>query len=623
MSEDSPKFANVERKKLNEIVEKLPHQNPLIRFQISEQNKIELVKPVDEQNDFDTINALRDELIAEEGPIALLLKRFATSPNIPQFGLFGPIAQSYQKELSKKPHDINFAILYARGARFYSARMNADRQVSAGEWPELDVEDSEAINAICDLHGPLIMASHAGRQIIASAHEYETTPERYREDQAAIEEFGRAIAAEQELVESPTASVVRELTSAPENDPQPARSRGLGLMVVSSGLVVFVGGAALYAVGGASLAYTVPIAISGIATAYGWEVVKKSKRFRTSTDEHAELLDGAIAGVEVQSGYIEQALLGRMATFVANRRELFLRVANLRPEFSWAKKFLPADENAIDESATIDPDHPTETGVFSPFSSPVKALDAYAMSCGLAREWTKDNWLRNIANKRVMADLKKLGLIHYPTRESVQLTTADVDDPQGMFKNALAKQESIQLTRQALIQNPQATAYEICDLVTSKLGKKFATESTKLREGNALIRWTRWLEPYLIDPSDSRADILRASAKSTSGARGRVRMKTPENLKIVSDILLSGGTRRDAAKKVGTTTGAISNWIAEGIVPGVASNSTGMRPKTVEVRKLATKRLIEGATYEEVEAETGYQANTIRKWVREGTISLD
>lgn len=328
------------QRNLSEIAKSIPDQNPLIRFEVSQDNKLELIPTLNDENDYEIIEALRSELLASEGPIATLKERYATNPNLPQSSLFKPLTEGYDKELSKDPRDINYAVLYAKGARFYAARRTAAQQVASGEWPELGAEEADAVDAICDLHGPLIMASSVGRRMVSDAHEYETTPDVYLKEQEIVEELGQVISAETEIFETETLEDIQALTPPIENDPQPARTRRAGILVAGSVLTVVVGGAAWLAGGSTALYFAVPAAAGYWGQKYAWEVLKKTNAFKDSSDADAKRADALIKQAEEQMGPHQKRLMKRMSNLIERQKPLFEKVASLRPEFGWAKQYL-------------------------------------------------------------------------------------------------------------------------------------------------------------------------------------------------------------------------------------------------------------------------------------------
>lgn len=350
------------REVLARTAKSIPDQNPLIRFGVSENNKLRLVPSLSDENDYDTISALRSELLAASGPIPFLKDRYARNPNTPQAGLFGPLTSRYDDELSKVPKDINYAVLYARGARFYAARIAANRQVASGEWPELDADEAEAIDAICDLHGPLVMASAVGRRLISDAHEYETTPEVARQEEQLIQEFGEVLATETEIIEPETAEAISDLTTPIENDPQPARSRGVRLLVTGSALVSIVGGVAWLSAGGAAATVAVPLILATGGSMFLWEVVKQTDDFKKARDGLAAQYDAATKHAAERSSREQISLLNRMNALVERQKQLFRNIARLRPEFRWAERAL---ENKHSTSILIIDDYKEITDSFS------------------------------------------------------------------------------------------------------------------------------------------------------------------------------------------------------------------------------------------------------------------
>lgn len=360
--EETPTPYDNKRVSLSHTAKSIPDQNPLIRFGISENNKLRLVPSLADDNDYETISALRSELLAVSGPIPFLKDRYARNPNTPQAGLYGPLASRYDDELSKDPKDINYAVLYARGARFYAARAAANRQVASGEWPELDSDEAEAIDTICDLHGPLVMASAVGRRLIADAHEYETTPEIARQEEQLIQEFGEVLATETEIIEPETAAAISDLTRPIENDPQPARSRGVRLIVTGSALVSIVGGVAWLSAGGAAAKVAVPLVLATGASMFLWEVVKQTDDFKKARDGLAAQYDETTRRAAERSSREQLSLLSRMKVLVERQKSLFQRISRLRPEFRWAEQAL---ENKRPASILIVDDAKGTTNRFS------------------------------------------------------------------------------------------------------------------------------------------------------------------------------------------------------------------------------------------------------------------
>ena len=363
------------------LANRIPDQNDILKFGVSNGSRIKLIPTLNEKNDFDTIEALRSELLSKDGPFDYLSKRYTNKANTPQATLYKPLLDGYTRELSKDPKDINYAILFAKGSRIYSARQKAAKEVEAGEWPDLDIKESSAVDDICSLHGPLIMASSVGRKLVSDAYEFETTPQKHREEEKIIEIFGDALSEQTDIFEPDTIEAIKDITSTISNDTQPARTRGMKIVFAGSALVALVGGAAWYSAGG--IAVTVGSAIGG---AFVWEVAKKTDRFKSATDNIATRADIVISKAEAHADPYQKKLLELISNFVIRRSDIFNNISNIRPEFSWVKQYLK-DKNSIIEHGNVSRksknDHfelVTSIGIFG-----IDTLEVLEISNALAR----------------------------------------------------------------------------------------------------------------------------------------------------------------------------------------------------------------------------------------------
>lgn len=320
------------------LAAQIPDQNSVVRFGVSSQNKLKLVASPHHDDNHEAIDSFRDELLAPGGPLDALRDHYAAHRNTPQAGLFADLIERYHTEISKPYGDINFATLFARGARVFAARSASEKMVASGEWPDPDADEASAIDSVCSIHGPLMMASFVGRQLIADAHMYEAPQDTYETETKVIARFGDALAADTALIEQDSAAALTDLTEPIANDPQPARSRGMRLVLTGSLLSSIVGGVAWLSLGGATSA-----GIASIGTGiFAWEVLKQTKSFRELRDGLAEQYDKVSDGIASNNDQIE--LLRKMKALVEREAGLFRKIADLRPEFEWIKKFLPGSD---------------------------------------------------------------------------------------------------------------------------------------------------------------------------------------------------------------------------------------------------------------------------------------
>jgi hypothetical protein len=109
--------------------------------------------------------------------------------------------------------------------------------------------------------------------------------------------------------------------------------------------------------------------------------------------------------------------------------------------------------------------------------------------------------------------------------------------------------------------NPDAGGSEIADAVALELGKEWEVAGTKVRNGNAIKRWTLWLEPYLIDPDSSSYAAAQVaysrSKKVRKGASPVIRKKLAAELRI---LLEEGKSKSEIARIFNVSPATIGNW---------------------------------------------------------------
>ncbi|WP_264212598.1 hypothetical protein [Leisingera thetidis] len=324
---------------LRSLAQALPDQSDIVKFGLTKYGKVELVAVPNTADDVDRIIAIREELISADGPIAVLSNRYSRNPNAPQSALLERVIGSYAKELSKDIGDINFAVLFARGTRLVSASRTAQHNIQTGEWPDFEPEEQEALDSLIALHGPLMMATPVGRELVAASDEFDDTPEKRKEEERLFQELAETVADETEIFEAETVDAILDITTPVEFDLHPARTRLLRILLTGSLLTSVVGASAWLASLGPSLA-VIPAAAGGM---FIWEVVKKTEDFKSVTELLAKGYDG------MPDQFAEQLKnLKRMSRLLTKRRAMFRKLADLRPEFGWAKRYIKPEETVDD-----------------------------------------------------------------------------------------------------------------------------------------------------------------------------------------------------------------------------------------------------------------------------------
>ena len=194
---------------------------------------------------------------------------------------------------------------------------------------------------------------------------------------------------------------------------------------------------------------------------------------------------------------------------------------------------------------------------FIPDSSPTHALDVLKL---IHKEGCVPLW--NIPHPTTLTNLLALKLIKkdengdfIPAKESRHA------DPLFQMQRAVSSAECIKVARNVLTLNPAAGGMEIANAVALELGKVWEVKGTKIRNGNAIKRWTIWLAPYLLDPDSSSYAAAQVayskSKKVTKGAPPVIRRKLAAELR---QLLEEGKSRPQIAKILNVSPATISNW---------------------------------------------------------------
>lgn len=213
-------------------------------------------------------------------------------------------------------------------------------------------------------------------------------------------------------------------------------------------------------------------------------------------------------------------------------------------------------DESIRRANLTDPDFkPKRRIAFVPEGSPISALSLYCVICGgkpISKEASK------LSAKR---DLLALGLIAH-THNATRVFRDEDFPPEIKFRRAVSQKESIRIARTILHFNPSASGTEVARAVAAELGVDWPKASTQKRNGNALRRWTVWLEPQLMDPeaSSEQAALLAYAMEESVPKGGR-----PDSLRRlledkVAQLTREGLTVTQIAKMLNLSTGTIYNW---------------------------------------------------------------
>jgi hypothetical protein len=194
---------------------------------------------------------------------------------------------AYRAAIEGEPETITWGVVFARGVRLDNAATAARRQIEDRLQPLLEDAAQEALDSVLTLHGPMILATTEGRELMSDADRMRLT----REEQATLRSdalaVARALNEDAKVIEPPAADVVMDAAETIGQDPQPERGSAVGGATIRNVTIWAVGVAAIAATAGVGF-------VEAGAAVLAIEGLKKSKRFSALTDALGTRIDGVL-----------------------------------------------------------------------------------------------------------------------------------------------------------------------------------------------------------------------------------------------------------------------------------------------------------------------------------------
>jgi hypothetical protein len=289
--DDGPQDVNAEIKRLLTEAQKspqlppepdaepIPLQGPGPHFTLSSDLRIALAPPAEIDAEGNNLARIRQLLPPIRQAAADLAGNL--NPNIhPELAR---IVTQYQEALGSESEVVPWGLLFGLGVRFQNAASAAGRDILDRMREPLEDAVQEALDSVLTLHGPLILATKEGRELIEDAERLRLT----RDQQAALREDAQTIAHglknSPELIEPPAATLVEGAAATIGEDPHPERGTVFGLATVRNITTIIVPAAVLAAAGAVVNVY-LGAAIGGVvgvgAGAVGAAAMRESERVK-------------------------------------------------------------------------------------------------------------------------------------------------------------------------------------------------------------------------------------------------------------------------------------------------------------------------------------------------------
>jgi hypothetical protein len=254
--------------------------------------------------------------------------------------LFRNLAR-YRAVIADAPQSIAWGTVFGLGVRLDNAAAAARRKIEDRLQPPLEDAAQEALDSVLTLHGPLILATAEGRELMDEADRFYLT----RDQQGALREDAKVIAAalknSPEVIEVPAAILTEEAAETVGEGPHPERGSTYWLATARNVSAIAVPAAAL----GAFAWWVGGFGGNAAALAGSW-VLRESERIRNAASALGSEYDRLVDTARDQAALLNAQAIARLRflipfrDFVIANEEPLRRIAGYSRQLHWMLSYI-------------------------------------------------------------------------------------------------------------------------------------------------------------------------------------------------------------------------------------------------------------------------------------------
>jgi len=187
----------------------IPAQEDGLAFEITKNGKIGFAATglISDENEVAQVEAMREVILQAVDDL------LDATEGSNAFATVRRIALQYRNAISESISALSIDQVYAQGIRLDNSNNYLKDEINKGELPETGLIVGEALDSVLAIHGPMILSTHRGQQLLDHSREYQIG----RKEELAYKEravaFAKAVAESPDLVEPEVKDTI-----APIND---------------------------------------------------------------------------------------------------------------------------------------------------------------------------------------------------------------------------------------------------------------------------------------------------------------------------------------------------------------------------------------------------------------------
>lgn len=310
----------------------IPAQGPGPHFAIGGDGVVDFAPNAPLDGDGNNVGRLRSLHDALKNASRALADGLAPRAN--HYPKLATSARKYLDSVNRNVEEIDFAVLYGAFLLLEVAEQATLRDIENGVAPPLDEAEVAALRSLKLLHGPFILATKVGNELVEAAEHYL----RSAEEQSELRDVALALAKElkrhPEIIRPDVANFIISSSDAIGFGPHPARSAVFGGTAAKNITIVVVAGAVIATlplVGGLLAGWFASVP-AGVLSFIGFEALKRT----AAHDDVAKGLAGALDEYGTQAAEWAQRLprrtMNRYVEFVLSIEETIRALAGKHSE---------------------------------------------------------------------------------------------------------------------------------------------------------------------------------------------------------------------------------------------------------------------------------------------------
>jgi hypothetical protein len=276
----------------------------------------------------------------------------------------------YREAIAGEEDKIAWGTVFGLGVMLENAADAAQRQIADRNLPSLEDAEQAALETVLTLHGPLLLATAEGRELMEQADWLRLTREEQETLRADAQLLAQRLRQKPNLIEAKAANTVAEAADLIGNGPHTERGTIFGLVTIQHAATILVPAGVLAAFGALIGSSGGPIGtvIGGAIGGAGSFVLRESERVCNAARALGSGYDRLVEDTIGQAELVKAQAIGHLRAltpfrdFIRENEEPLRRIANSSRRLRWTLGYIdfvihPYKDKGDEQQHDVDPNY--------------------------------------------------------------------------------------------------------------------------------------------------------------------------------------------------------------------------------------------------------------------------